>query len=428
MKLRNLLFGTMIACAFAACSNEDDPIPNVDPTTPETGDTELIVNTNGASTKAGSDISDVKILVFNGWSDAATLETIGTAYNTSNSTENSIKVKTGNKRILVLANVDGSVEISEGESFSSVIAKDLTYTAAEASKLSMNSKYYDVTISSGKNYLGYTTTQEGTMLTSDEPVYLYHNVAKVKMGTIKISEDVKTQYTDAEFTAKEVFILHAPKSSKLAGANGAQWGSTVKAGDKFVNGYASTDYAGWVAKMASLEKIFKFDADQCEADAVTSLKKTLAGKVAKVSTAGAIAVTATVNEEFNVYENLNTGDEEMLTLLVVKGDFKYKIGTGDGDYKTETGRYFPIAVGVTGFSDGYSLPTGIDGISSEIRTPNKGTDKYIGVIRNLQYNVNMTLNGVGYDTPFGPKDNNMLFTNVEVVAFGEVSQDVTVGE
>lgn len=24
MKLRNLLFGTMIACAFAACSNEDE--------------------------------------------------------------------------------------------------------------------------------------------------------------------------------------------------------------------------------------------------------------------------------------------------------------------------------------------------------------------------------------------------------------------
>ena len=32
MKLRNLLFGTMIACVFAACSNEDDPIPSVDPT------------------------------------------------------------------------------------------------------------------------------------------------------------------------------------------------------------------------------------------------------------------------------------------------------------------------------------------------------------------------------------------------------------
>ena len=36
MKLRNLLFGTMIACAFAACSNEDDPI--VGPDQPQTGE------------------------------------------------------------------------------------------------------------------------------------------------------------------------------------------------------------------------------------------------------------------------------------------------------------------------------------------------------------------------------------------------------
>lgn len=44
MKLRNLLFGTMIACAFAACSNEDDPIPSVDPTsTSEAGTADLTI-------------------------------------------------------------------------------------------------------------------------------------------------------------------------------------------------------------------------------------------------------------------------------------------------------------------------------------------------------------------------------------------------
>ena len=36
IELRNLLFGTMIACAFAACSNEDDPI--VGPDQPQTGE------------------------------------------------------------------------------------------------------------------------------------------------------------------------------------------------------------------------------------------------------------------------------------------------------------------------------------------------------------------------------------------------------
>ena len=28
MKLRNLLYATMVACAFASCSNDDDPIDN----------------------------------------------------------------------------------------------------------------------------------------------------------------------------------------------------------------------------------------------------------------------------------------------------------------------------------------------------------------------------------------------------------------
>lgn len=28
MKLRNLLYATMIACAFASCSKDDDPIDN----------------------------------------------------------------------------------------------------------------------------------------------------------------------------------------------------------------------------------------------------------------------------------------------------------------------------------------------------------------------------------------------------------------
>ena len=51
MKLRNLLFGTMIACAFAACSNEDDPI--VGPDQPQTGDVEttLAFAIKGADTK-----------------------------------------------------------------------------------------------------------------------------------------------------------------------------------------------------------------------------------------------------------------------------------------------------------------------------------------------------------------------------------------
>lgn len=43
MKLRNLLFGTMVACAFVACSNDDDPTPNPNPT-PEAGTVNLDIS------------------------------------------------------------------------------------------------------------------------------------------------------------------------------------------------------------------------------------------------------------------------------------------------------------------------------------------------------------------------------------------------
>ncbi len=52
MKLRNLLFGTMIACAFVACSNDDDPIDNGGGSGNPEGKTLLQVKTNAITTKA----------------------------------------------------------------------------------------------------------------------------------------------------------------------------------------------------------------------------------------------------------------------------------------------------------------------------------------------------------------------------------------
>lgn len=57
MKLRNLLFGTMIACAFASCSNDDDPILTPDPTPTANADLAISFETlNAKGTKAGDEI------------------------------------------------------------------------------------------------------------------------------------------------------------------------------------------------------------------------------------------------------------------------------------------------------------------------------------------------------------------------------------
>lgn len=57
MKLRNLLFGTMIACAFVACSNDDDPTPTPNPE-PEAGtvDLDISVETKDATASKAGDI------------------------------------------------------------------------------------------------------------------------------------------------------------------------------------------------------------------------------------------------------------------------------------------------------------------------------------------------------------------------------------
>ena len=51
-----------------------------------------------------------------------------------------------------------------------------------------------------------------------------------------------------------------------------------------------------------------------------------------------------------------------------------------------------------------------------------------GILRNMQYNVSLTVKGPGYETPFGPSvaDNTFLDVKVEVVEFGQVNQESTI--
>lgn len=122
MKLRNLLFGTMIACAFVACSNDDDPTP-----TPEAkGEASLVVSVkNGVSgiTKAGTEtqtgneknIKSLKIVLYNAETKAFLAEssTIAPDDKDDQITNNEIKFTRLNLagtsvQILAVANVDAS--------------------------------------------------------------------------------------------------------------------------------------------------------------------------------------------------------------------------------------------------------------------------------------------------------------------------------
>lgn len=72
MKLRNLLFATMFACAFASCSSDDDP--TIDPTPAEAADAYLNITATakGELTKASdknalegeADVKTLAVIVF----------------------------------------------------------------------------------------------------------------------------------------------------------------------------------------------------------------------------------------------------------------------------------------------------------------------------------------------------------------------------
>ena len=90
---------------------------------------------------------------------------------------------------------------------------------------------------------------------------------------------------------------------------------------------------------------------------------------------------------FYTFENLNlNGNENVHTLLVVEGTFSY--GSGESN-KVSSTRYYTVSVG----HDGVEHNGQLDGL----------TRGDVGVLRNLQYNISLTVKGPGYTTPFGPK-------------------------
>ena len=446
MKLRNLLYATMIACAFASCSNDDDPIDNAGGGDgPQLGENEaaLVVNMAGVQTKAipGADkentINSSKVVVFNGTTADALVEAVGEV-NQSGAETKKVTVTPGNKRVLVLANYEGT--ITEGETTLSELKKvTLSFDNAEDGYLTMNSALYTVSLEGGQvNYLGYvenSVKNKGHYLgnANGSPVYLYHNVAKVVLNSIKVSNStVESQYPNPQLDIKEVFILHAYEKSKLF--TDAAWGTTVVGSSSYLNGNSTGNtYASWVEKLASYTPVFSHlsEGELNSAYYVASLSGCIGFKSKLAGAGNPTDKEKEIGKAFYTYENTTVaGDAPIYTLLVVKGDFSYDGYAVDGkalERKKESDRYYTAAVGITGFKDGYTLPTpGVAGLSSEVRAGNLENGKYAGVIRNLQYNVNMTVKGPGYTTPFGPKgdQDTFLTVNAEVVAFGAVKQDV----
>lgn len=455
MKLKNLLFGTMIACAFVSCSNDDEPTPN--PTTEgDGGVAELIVNPDllqgnitKASTKAAISstvLSNYFVYVF----DRATGANLGFGRPNEN-----IKVANnpGAVDVMVIANVGATLTnvktgLSGKETKSQVL--DLTRTfdndnengvfgeeSGERIHTGTNSQYagaieatsqsshlYPFTLQSGLvNKVGYTEEEvgDGEVLLTSNKIQMYRHVAKIALNKISVDnkpiDDYTTVYGNPQLEVKSAFILNAQYETKLA--NAQRWGSVFKEG--IVMGSVGLDqFNEWIVEAKGLagelpdgKKPYIPVEQTKEADEYVEHQNygsDLSGS-AIVTTANPIDFSQSEEKKgvFYVYESTKITNP---TLLVVEADFTYDnpIEGGTPARITETG-YYTVQLGVGALSMGTLDNSLFPGAAANM-----------GVRRNIQYNVNMIVRAPGSKNPLIPDTKVAgLGTMVELVDYGQVS-------
>ena len=426
MKLRNLMYATMIACAFASCSNDDVPTPDNGNPDAEGGTSLTVKFDKAADTKASGDITSLSMLVFNA---DGKLEVVGTKATTPAVEEGSdavahAELTAGVKEVALIANY---IVPTTGEQ--SLIGKTKAEVVATLNKtfdselevegtLTMNSKIYTgvVVAAEKNNVFGFATAPAGYVnvegLTDTDlksPVKLYRNVAKVVLNKIstKMAENSnKPRYSDPQLVLKEIFILQGHKKTNLIGENWGQY-ATTNVDDEWCSAYAHTDE--WTEK----DDLYTLVENPTVPENTPSwIKTTITGTVTTLN------AYETANS-FYVYENT---DLDNRTLLVVKGDFSYKIN--DTDRKIESDRYYTIALG-----ENFQVSAGESNVASELlalRGVTENDGKYNGLYRNLQYDLTLTVTGPGYQTPGGGGDPTTLDVQCVVVPFGQVNQDVEI--
>ena len=458
MKLRNLLFGTMIACAFAACSNEDDPIPSVDPT-PETGIADLTVVVKNLAkntqTKAADDsnakegetaIHNLFVVLYN--EDGTFLQVSDITANkdeeqTNSNNEIQFKgLKAGaSYRALAFANVPKEALTATANSFDLTSAY-YVLTGAEANGLPMSSGISPVfTLAEGENYYGYSNATGGNSIESGKPLGLIRNVARVELSAlsldmtqVKVNNSQKYKSGTIKFVPKDVFVLHGRKKANVADqsisntawfnlpdkvwgniaatyetANRDDYYSGTNSSNSFGRFAGTVDATNYIKVLSTAETTYTQNWD---GTAITGSKA--------ITLANSLYFYVLPNDQTKAAREQEDPEEEgpafvldkttLASELVISGEVYIKAIMNDntswtfGEESTPVLRYWPIKIG-------------IDGLDSE--------DTYYGQVhRNVVYNISATIAGNGYADPTLPKEDPTadLFVKTMVMNWGTATQ------
>lgn len=437
MKLKNLLYATMIACAFASCSNDDDPIDNGGGNGNTDGKTLLQINPSVIKTKADIAGNEFMVYVIDNANNIVAEGKANEAFEVPTEAE-------GNVEIIVLKNMPDAWSSlrTKADLLAKIDFSETEESFAENPTSSQNTAFYKVSILRGeKNMLGYSSTDVeqakghnlDTKITSSIPAY--RNVSWIDLSLITLVDNPK--YPNAEFQIDEAFILNARRYSYMAADSYTIWPVTELNDGNYLCGVDYGTYKTWDEEADGIApgkkyietiKEDNFKEYTFGSNVVPALAKGYKKPIGKVVNGEFVTVTLPRKEASNVhyfkpewaasfftYENT---DKSNPTLLVVKGIYTYKDASGNKIPANPEPRYYTIEVGKTIVGGDIDFSKfGIDGIEG-----------IQGVRRNIQYNVSLNISGPGSKNPLIPGTEEVTYMNasVELVPWGRVTQEETI--
>lgn len=388
MKIVRILLVFAIAFGMMACNNEE--VPQIENGPEASVSVRVVPTSNGPAVRLAGDLSTadtdgvlaaesaiktLEVFIFSG----GLPDGYGIATGENVMQVLDIATHAGPKTFYVVANATiGSVADE-----ATLIAKTKDIPVAIASGIPMTSEVKNVTLVTGENQYGFSTTSDNykgaaKQHSVDAPVSLVRVNSRVAIVAATLSTALPADQ-EAIFDALtdiEVAMFNVPKTSKLFGAElamnadyllGEAWPTTA-------NSYT----------VGTVESSFK--------------------------QASALPIVNTDAPYFYVTENTATdAKEQMLIVLRGKPTKGGDAVVAEGLYTDTNGyTYYPVWVN----APGHTYSTG--------HTPDSK------ILRNTQYNISLTINGIGNPT-IDPVEEAFLDVNVSVAPWAVVNQNVTWG-
>lgn len=380
MKLRNLFLAAIVALGMVACNNED--VPQVTNGAESTVSIKIMPSSNGSATKAVGNLSgdltaesaikQVEVYLYFG----DVLQVYKDTTNATNISEvTGIATTTGPKSIVVVANAGlGSVAsktalLAKTENLPVTIANGLPMTGMTTT---------DIIVVPGHNQYGYTSSNTGNQIEAGNPLKITRVNARVAIVGASLGElPVEQSAIFNSLRSVEVAIFNVPKASNL-------FGNSLAINNDFLFGEAWPSALGSYA-VGTAEASFK-------------------------DSPVAFPIVNTAAPYYYVNENTATDKKEQM-LIVLRG--KPYLGENavkeEGLYTDENGfTYYPVWVNSS--DEGYTYGNSHTADSK--------------VLRNTQYNITLTINGIGNPT-IDPVQDAWLDVQVAVEDWTVVNQNVT---